>query len=150
MGRTGVHKRAINQVTRPGSPAAASLAGELESIMAAPARVLEMLAAAVYTTDAAGRITFYNQAAADLWGCRPELGSARWCGSWRLFWPDGRPMRHDECPMAVALKEGRAVRGAEAIAERPDGTRVPFIPYPMPLRDAPPAGSSAPPSPSTP
>jgi two-component sensor histidine kinase len=38
--------------------------------------------------------------------------------------------------MAVALKEGRAVRGAEAVAERPDGTRVPFIPYPTPLRDA--------------
>src|SRR5947209_5105559 len=50
--------------------------------------------------------------------------------------PDGTPMPHDECPMAVALKEGRPVRGAEAVAERPDGTRVPFIPYPTPLRDA--------------
>lgn len=39
-------------------------------------------------------------------------------------------------PMAVALREGRAIRGAEAIAERPDGTRVPFIPFPTPLRDA--------------
>src|SRR5206468_10141864 len=48
---------------------------------------------------------------------------------------DGRPMRHDECPMAVALKEGREVRGAEAIAERPDGTRVRFRPYPTPLRE---------------
>jgi PAS domain-containing protein len=38
--------------------------------------------------------------------------------------------------MAVALKEGRAVRGAEAVAERPDGTRVPFIPFPTPLRDS--------------
>ena len=38
--------------------------------------------------------------------------------------------------MAIALKENRAVRGAEAIAERPDGTRVPFIPYPTPLDDA--------------
>ena len=37
--------------------------------------------------------------------------------------------------MAVALKEGRAVRGAEVIAERPDGTRVPILPYPTPLRD---------------
>ncbi len=45
-------------------------------------------------------------------------------------------MRHDECPMAVALKENRAVRGAEAILERPDGTRIPFAPYPTPLRDA--------------
>jgi PAS domain S-box-containing protein len=97
--------------------------------------VLEALPAAVYTIDRAGRITFFNEAAADLWGCRPELGKSEWCGSWRLFWPDGRPMRHDECPMAVALKEGRPIRGAEAAAERPDGTRVPFLAYPTPLRD---------------
>jgi two-component sensor histidine kinase len=45
-------------------------------------------------------------------------------------------MRHDECPMAVALRENRAVRGIEAVAERPDGTRIPFIPYPTPLRGA--------------
>jgi len=85
---------------------------------------------------AEGRITFYNKAAADLWGCRPELGSDRWCGSWRLYWPDGLRLPHDECPMAVALKEGRAVRGTEAMAERPDGTRVRFLPYPTPLYDA--------------
>jgi len=97
--------------------------------------LLEALPAAVYTTDAAGRITFYNQAAVELWGCRPELGKSEWCGSWRLYWPDGIPMRHDECPMAVALKENRTVRGGEAIAERPDGTRVPFMAYPTPLRD---------------
>ncbi len=98
-------------------------------------QLLEALPAAVYTIDAAGRITFFNEAAADLWGCRPELGKSEWCGSWRLYWPDGRPMRHDECPMAVALKEGRPIRGAEAAAERPDGTRVPFLAYPTPLRD---------------
>jgi two-component sensor histidine kinase len=34
------------------------------------------------------------------------------------------------------LKEGCEVRGVEAVAERPDGTRVPFIPFPTPLRDA--------------
>ena len=97
--------------------------------------LIEALGVAVYTTDAAGRLTFYNDAAAALWGWRPRLGDARWCGSWRLFWPEGRPMRHDECPMAVALREGRPIRGVEAVAERPDGARVPFIPYPTPLRD---------------
>jgi len=97
--------------------------------------LLEALPVAVYTTDADGRLTFYNQAAAELWGHRPELGSSQWCGSWRLYWPDGRPLPHGECPMAVALKEGRQVRGLEAIAERPDGTRVRFLPYPTPLRD---------------
>jgi len=98
--------------------------------------LLEALPVAVYTTDAAGRITFYNRAAAELWGHHPELGSSQWCGSWRLYWPDGRPLPHGECPMAVALKEGREVRGVAAIAERPDGTRVRFLSYPTPLRDA--------------
>jgi PAS domain S-box-containing protein len=92
--------------------------------------------AAIYTTDAEGRITYYNDAAVELAGRTPELGSDEWCVTWKLYWPDGTPMRHDECPMAVALKEGRAIRNAEAIAERPDGTRVPFIPYPTLLRDA--------------
>ena len=98
----------------------------------ASAELLEALPVAVYTTDAEGRITYYNQAAAELWGHRPELGSSQWCGSWRLYWPDGRPLPHDECPMAIALKEGRPVRGVAAVAERPDGTRVPFLPYPTP------------------
>src|SRR4029077_6997119 len=84
-------------------------------------QLLEALPVAIYMTDAEGRITYYNQAAADLWGHRPEFGKDRWCGSWRLYWPDGRPLPHDECPMAVALKTGRSVRGVEAILERPDG-----------------------------
>ena len=95
---------------------------------------LEALGVAVYTTDAAGAITYFNQAAADLWGRRPELGE-EWCGSFRLFWSDGTPMAHGECPMAIALREGRAVRGFTATAERPDGTRVDFQPYPTPLYD---------------
>jgi PAS domain S-box-containing protein len=96
---------------------------------------LESLAVAVYTTDAAGRITYFNQAAVDFWGRRPEIGE-EWCGSLRLFHRDGRPMRHAECPMAIALKENRPVRGWSAFAERPDGRRVAFEPYPTPLRDA--------------
>ena len=88
--------------------------------------LIQAFPAAIYTTDAAGRITFFNKAAAALWGCRPELGTSEFCGSWKLYWPDGRPMPHGECPMAIALKEQREVRGMEAVAERPDGTRVPF------------------------
>ena len=98
-------------------------------------RIVEALPTALYTTDAEGRITFYNEAAAELWGHRPKIGEDWWCGSWRLYWPDGRPMAHDECPMAETLKTGKPVRGAEAIAERPDGSRFPFVPYPTPLFD---------------
>jgi PAS domain S-box-containing protein len=98
--------------------------------------LLDALPVAVYMTDAEGRITYYNQSAAELWGCRPPIGDSQWCGSWKLFRPDGRPLPHDQCPMAVSLREGRPVRGIEAIAERPDGSRVRFLPYPTPLRDA--------------
>lgn len=98
-------------------------------------QVVKVLPAAIYVTDAGGRIVFFNEAAAEMWGCRPELGNSEFCGSWKLFWPDGTPLPHDECPMALTLKEKRAIRGMEAIAERPDGTRVPFAPYPTPLFD---------------
>jgi PAS domain S-box-containing protein len=98
--------------------------------------LLHALPAAVYTTDALGRITFYNEAAATLWGCRPVLDSDEWCGSWKLYWPDGTPLPHSECPMAMATKERRPITGYEAIAERPDGTRVPFMPFPSPLFDS--------------
>jgi PAS domain S-box-containing protein len=98
--------------------------------------VIEALPAAVYTTDADGRITMFNQAAVELSGRVPEIGTDSWCVTWKLYHPDGRPMPHDECPMALALKEGRPIRDHEAIAERPDGSRVSFVPYPTPLHDS--------------
>ncbi|MBC8013217.1 MAG: PAS domain-containing protein [Methyloceanibacter sp.] len=98
--------------------------------------LLEALPAAIYTTDAEGRVTFFNEAAADLAGRRPTLGSDEWCVSWKLYSSDGTPVAHEDCPMAMALKTGTPVRGTEAIAERPDGTRVLVLPYPTPLRDA--------------
>jgi len=100
------------------------------------AQILDALPVAVYATDPEGRVTYYNQAAADFWGYRPPIGETFWCGSFKLYWPDGSPLPHDECPMATALKTGRPVRGVEAIAERPDGTRVPFVPCPTPIFDS--------------
>lgn len=97
--------------------------------------MIDALPAAIYTTDAQGRLTHFNPAAVTFAGRVPQLGTDEWCVTWKLYHPDGTPMPHDECPMAIALKEGRTVRGAEAIAERPDGTRVWFTPYPTPLRD---------------
>lgn len=93
------------------------------------------LPAAIYMTDAKGRITFFNEAAVALWGHEPIIGENNWCGSWKLYWPDGTPLPHDECPMAVTLKVGKPVRGVEAVAERPDGTRVPFMAFPTLLHD---------------
>jgi PAS domain S-box-containing protein len=101
-------------------------------------RLEELLAAipaAIYTTDAQGKITYYNEAAVELAGRTPTIGSDEWCVTWKMYRPDGTLLPHDQCPMAIALKEGRSIRNAEAIAERPDGVRVPFIPYPTPMRN---------------
>ena len=102
----------------------------------APRQLIDGLPAAIYVTDSKGFITYFNDAATALWGRRPALHSDQWCGSWRLYRLDGTPMPHDQCPMAIALKQGRPIRGRQAIAERPDGTRVSFMPFPTPLYDA--------------
>lgn len=96
--------------------------------------LLQALPAAIYTTDAEGRITFFNQACIEFAGRTPKIGEM-WCVTWKLYLPDGTPLPHDECPMAVALKQNRPVRDVEAVAERPDGSRICFMPYPTPLRD---------------
>jgi PAS domain S-box-containing protein len=97
--------------------------------------LLQALPVAVYTTDAQGLITSFNEAAAKLWGCRPEIGKSEYCGSYRLYWADGTPLPLDQCPMAMTLREKRPIGGMEAICERPDGTRVALIPNPTPLFD---------------
>jgi PAS domain S-box-containing protein len=98
--------------------------------------LLGALPAAVFVTDAGGRITYCNQAAVDMWGGSPELGKDRWCDLARFYCADGKPANLRECPTEVALRKGKSVRGCEAILERADGTRIPILPYPTPLRDA--------------
>jgi PAS domain S-box-containing protein len=96
-------------------------------------RLIEALRAAVYVCDANGYVTLHNDAAVALWGRKPEIGKDRWGGSWRIYRPDGTPLPLDECPMALALREGRPVSGEEIIIERPDGTRRAVEPHPVPL-----------------
>jgi PAS domain S-box-containing protein len=97
--------------------------------------LLNALPAAVYTTDAAGKVTYFNDAAVKLAGRPPEIGEDDWCVSWRLRNEDGTPLPLDQCPMAVALREDRLVRDVWGYAKRPDGTLVPFLPHPTPLHD---------------
>jgi PAS domain S-box-containing protein len=121
-----------NEGRRPATPAPIDVAGFLPP--SGDRRLLDALGVAMYTVDAAGEITYFNEAAAQFWGRRPVLGEL-WCGSLQLLFPDERPMRPDECPMAIALRERRPVRGGEAIAVRPDGSKVRFLAYPTPLFD---------------
>jgi PAS domain S-box-containing protein len=97
--------------------------------------ILDALPAAIYTTDSEGNVTYFNRAAAKLAGRTPQIGKDKWCVTWRLHNPDGTALPHDQCPMAIALKEKRPVRNQEAVLERPDGTKVPVLPYPTPLFD---------------
>jgi PAS domain S-box-containing protein len=112
-------------VLRSGLPTAKQL-GEL----------LNALPAAIYAVDAEGTITYFNDAAAKLWGYRPRLYIDKWYESGRLYSLDGTPLPREQSPMAVALKEGRQVGGNQAIAERLDGSRVPVMAFSAPLYDA--------------
>jgi PAS domain S-box-containing protein len=94
------------------------------------------LPAGVYTCDAAGYITYFNEAAAAIWGRRPDFQRDRWCGSLHVFSPAGEPVPLESCPMALAL-EGQPVEpGVELVFERPDGSRRNVVVYPEAIRDA--------------
>ena len=100
------------------------------------AAALDRLEAPAYLTDADGNVTYWNRACVDFAGREPELGRDRWCVTWKLYTTVGDPLPHHACPMAIALKQQRAVRDSVAIAERPDGSRRAFNPYPTPLFDS--------------
>jgi PAS domain S-box-containing protein len=90
-----------------------------------PARLFEQLPFAVYVCDRDGLVLRYNRRAAELWGRSPKLGDPdeRFCGSFRMFRPDGSRLLHHECPMADVLRTGVSVREQEVHIERPDGLR---------------------------
>ncbi|MDF2431661.1 MAG: hypothetical protein JWP44_1292 [Mucilaginibacter sp.] len=90
---------------------------------------------AIYTCDAQGYITYYNPAAVNLWGRAPKLGEDLWCGSWKIYHTDGKPMPLNECPMARTLKEGRSFEAAEITIERPDHTFRNLLVFPRPVFD---------------
>ncbi len=97
--------------------------------------LLQALPAAVYSCDAQGRVTMFNRAAASLWGREPQIQQDLWCGSWKIFRPDGSSLPLDSCPMAIALREGYAISGEEIVIERPDHTRRNVLANPQPMRD---------------
>lgn len=94
---------------------------------------LDKIRIPIYTTDAEGLVTYWNQACIDFAGREPQLGGDRWCVTWRLFTLEGDPLPHEQCPMATAIREKRSIRMEVAVAMRPNGSRVAFRPYPTPL-----------------
>jgi PAS domain S-box-containing protein len=85
---------------------------------------------AVYSCDTSGVIQEFNPRAAELWGCAPVPGDTakRFCGSFKLFRPDGTFMPHEQCPMAeVVAGKLSEVHDAEVVIERPDGSRITVV-----------------------
>jgi PAS domain S-box-containing protein len=97
--------------------------------------LVELLPTAVYTCDADGRIVRYNEAAARLWQRSPAPGEM-WCGSYKIFSLDGEPVPLEECPMAIALKEGRTFPPTEIIVEMESSDRRTVLVHPRPFLDA--------------
>lgn len=92
--------------------------------------LFDLVPVAVYGIDGAGVIQTFNRRAAELWGREPALGDTdeRFCGSYKLFRPDGTFMPHAQCPMAeVVTGKLSEVRDAEVIIERPDGSRITVV-----------------------
>lgn len=100
--------------------------------------LLGVLPTAMYSCDSNGLLTFFNEQAVAIWGRSPRLGDPgdRFCGAFQLWNADGTPLAHADCPMAVAVREGKSFRGVEAVMERPDGARVNVSVNIDPLRDS--------------
>jgi PAS domain S-box-containing protein len=99
--------------------------------------LLEKLPAGAYTCDPDGLITYFNQNAVQLWGRAPKLIDPvdRFCGSFKLFWPDGSPIAHDQCWMALTLKMDKGYNGHEIVIERPDGQRLTALAHANPIHN---------------
>lgn len=121
-------------LSTPGGMLASALAAAADG-REALLRAIDVLPAPIFVTDAEGLVVHFNSACTAFAGREPQCGKDRWCVSWKLYSQDGQHLPHDQCPMAVALKSGRPVRGVSAIAERPNGERVSFVPFPTPFFD---------------
>jgi len=93
----------------------------------------------VYSCDAAGKLLDFNHCATKLWGRKPKLNNSqeRFCGSFRMYRPDGPSVPHRDCPMGQVLSGKLALaRNLEAVIERPDGSRITVVVNIVPFRDA--------------
>ncbi|HEU0276167.1 MAG TPA: PAS domain S-box protein [Candidatus Udaeobacter sp.] len=100
--------------------------------------LFDLVPVAIYVCDADGIIREYNQRAVELWGAEPggNGNGPKFCGSHKIYHPDGRRMPHEECPMARALRgEKLSPKDLEIVVEQPNGERRHVIPAPSILTD---------------
>ena len=100
--------------------------------------LFEMGPVATYSCHASGMIREFNRRSAELWGREPATGDdgERFCGSFKMFRPDGSYMPHAQSPMADVLS-GKIpeARDVEVHVERPDGTRIIAVLNVRPLKN---------------
>jgi PAS domain S-box-containing protein len=97
-------------------------------------RLTDLLPIGVYTCDARGAVTYYNEHAARLWGRTPELGEPGFV--WSDVDPDDPGALEATSPVALALSEGRSFRKEELVVERPDGSHATVLVDIDPIVDA--------------
>ncbi|HUE98627.1 MAG TPA: PAS domain S-box protein [Anaerolineales bacterium] len=100
--------------------------------------LFDLVPVAVYACDANGLIQEYNHRAVELWGREPAKNepNEKFCGSFKLYYPDGRLMLHEECPMARALSGERLEpHEFEMLVERQDGRRRNVVAHPLVWKD---------------
>ena len=93
--------------------------------------------APIYLTDAEGWVTYLQpRLRATFAGRKPVAGQDRWCVDL------APPYRGRRVAAARGMPDGGGASGSAgrcaapiAVAERPDGTRVLFTPYPTPILD---------------
>src|SRR5437763_1507995 len=100
--------------------------------------LFDVVPVAVYACDAEGLIQEFNQRAVELWGRESKKDdlNARFCGSFKMFYPDGRPMPHEKCPMARVLRgEKLQASDLEVVVEQANGARRSVLVSPSALKN---------------
>jgi signal transduction histidine kinase len=100
-------------------------------------QLVELMPVAVYVCDAMGRLQSYNKRAVELWGREPAPGGMAqlYCGSLRLYTPDGTFVPHRHSEMAKVLRTGIEARDLEVVMERANGSRITVLVNVVPLRN---------------
>ena len=120
------------------APRSESTTSALPAAAAGWQAILDALPVAGYTCDLTGHITFFNDRAQVVWGRVPRIRDRRdlYCGSHRMFTKEGAPLTHEQCWMALALREDQSFNGRALSIERPDGSCSSCLAYANPLHDS--------------
>lgn len=99
--------------------------------------VLAQLAEGVIVTDAAGHITFVNEASARIHGvARLDVAPGAYSETYQLLTESGSIYPSTELPLARAVLQGKTVTDARWRIRRPDGSEVLAVGSARPLVDA--------------